>query len=655
MKKAKLTIGRKVTIMFLALLFISIMVLGLFFKYTTIELTTSLVTKNARDASREISTALDNNFKGYETILKSLAQQENIINGDKKSIESVLSTFSKSDTDIVNLYVAYENGDFIDGKKKVNSNDDPRAMDWYLNGKNTLNYPNNYFEKDESLITITHPLTDQSGNFLGVIGLDINMNVLAENVMSIKIGEKGYPMIVDSKGTILGHPNNDYLGIRLRQTDIIKAMNNKTATIDYMVEENNKNQNKYASISPLERVDWFVITTYYYDEIDDIVAQIMAFIAIVMVIIIVISLVIITLFSKNLSKRINHLVNIMHEVSRGNLTIQSNIQSKDEIGVLSYHFDNTILDLSRLVSNVVNVSDQLTNTSEILASTSEEVSASSEEVSRTVEEIAEGASSQAIDSEQGVIMINLLADKMEVLDQNTELMIQAVKKSKDAYKVGVDTIDTLIIKNTQSELSRHSIEEVIVSLNVHTSTIDKILNSISSIAEQTNLLALNASIEAARAGEHGRGFSVVAEEIRKLAEESAKSSNDVRTIMKLIQGDSNVSIETMAELKMNADQQVVSVEKVVDAFESINEVFEKVTDSIDIISNSVTSINQDKDRITSSIENISAVSEETAAASEEVTATMIQQSEAIDSVAGSAQALNNIALELHEEIIKFSI
>jgi len=655
MKDVKFSIGRKMTLIFVALILILVSVLAGFFRYTTIELTSALSLKNTNDVSQEVAGQVDNYLRSYETIVKSLAIQDEIIKGDRRTVEHILSTFNASDSDIKYLYVGYENGEFFEGSGEDYSDYDPRDTVWYNKGKEGLNYSDDYFEDDEALVTITFPVKDKAGQIIGVLGLDFDVLTIASTVQDIKVGSKGYPIIIDTNGIILAHPNVDYLGQSLEGTDLFNAVKKGEKSLDFTVEEDNKDIEKYASFSHLDHASWTVISTYYYDEVDDIVKQVMQFIIGISIVAVIGAVIVIGIFSKSLSKNIKKLLVVMSSVSEGDLTQHSDIQTKDEIGLLSKKFNITIDALGRLVGNLVSVSDHLTETSGLLASTSEEVSASSEEVSRTVEEIAEGASSQAKDSEQGVLMIKRLADKMDLLGQNTVTMINSVNKSNESYETGVKSVEHLIEKNKQSEDSRLSIEGVITSLNAHTSEIDKILDAISTIADQTNLLALNASIEAARAGEHGRGFAVVAEEIRKLAVESAKSSEEIRIIMKLIQNDSNVSIDTMDELKRNAKAQVLSVESVVEAFTTIREVYEEVTESIDVIGESVDSINNDKDTITSSIENISAVSEETAAASEEVTASMLQQTEAVDSVAGSAQELNEIAVELHDEITKFKV
>ena len=196
---------------------------------------------------------------------------------------------------------------------------------------------------------------------------------------------------------------------------------------------------------------------------------------------------------------------------------------------------------------------------------------------------------------------------------------------------------------------------MIHQLNDRTIEIGTILNVISAISEQTNLLALNASIEAARAGEHGRGFAVVADEIRKLAEQSATSAEQVRAIVTNIQQDGAASVKSMAVLKDISQKQNTAVTDVIRAFETIKEAYTVISTDIQSIGTAVTGVNHDKELIVSSIENISAVSEETAAASQEVTASMEQQTFAVEEVSKAAQELNAISIQLSQEISKFKI
>ncbi len=402
-------------------------------------------------------------------------------------------------------------------------------------------------------------------------------------------------------------------------------------------------------------VNWAVVSTLYYDEIQSEVNVIIVLIVIASTIAIAVGTVIIFLFTQRINRNIRKLLDSMQHARTGELGSLSHVSSKDEIGILSQYFDETLVDLGKLVHNIQEVSGLLTVSSQSLAATSEEVSASADEVAKTVEDIAKGAQDQAVDAEKSSVIATELSLKFDQLNVFTDNMIGSAKQTEKAYDQGIQSVNDLSLRNKESIQANEGIESVIHQLNDRTIEIGTILNVISAISEQTNLLALNASIEAARAGEHGRGFAVVADEIRKLAEQSATSAEQVRAIVTNIQQDGAASVKSMAVLKDISQKQNTAVTDVIRAFETIKEAYTVISTDIQSIGTAVTGVNHDKELIVSSIENISAVSEETAAASQEVTASMEQQTFAVEEVSKAAQELNAISIQLSQEISKFKI
>ena len=210
-------------------------------------------------------------------------------------------------------------------------------------------------------------------------------------------------------------------------------------------------------------------------------------------------------------------------------------------------------------------------------------------------------------------------------------------------------------KTEQNNRSTDQIGSEIVELDADIARVGDILAAIDSIAEQTNLLALNASIEAARAGEAGKGFAVVAEEIRKLAEESKSSSNDIKDIILAVQGKSSETVKAMEEVKEINAEQNESVDKVGHSFDTISALIEDISIKLEEMGRSIEDMNRDKEAVVSAMENISSVSQETAAASEEVTASVEQQSLANDEVSRAADSLNGLSEKLIEEVNIFKI
>lgn len=539
---------------------------------------------------------------------------------------------------------------------------DPTSRPWYkiATQKNVVSWTDAYIDTDtkKSIISVAIPVTNSFKNneFVGVLSMDISLDVLSKNTNDIAIGKKGYVTILDGKRNTLTHKNKDVIGKPMPIEAVNKAFDEKKeGNVEYVWEENGVKQNKFAAFTTIEKLNWTIMATMYMNEIQDDTSSmitnnlLIGFGCLILVILIAI------LFSNTLIKPIKILLDYMEKIKNGDFSVRIKIKSKDEIGQLASGFNAMIEDVGNLIKNIQVVSDEVNASSETLAATSEETSASSESVTKAVEEIAIGASEQASEAQKGVELTVLLSDKINELQVNTTKMLSTTADVDKVNLKGVKVVEELKEKNGLNEKSIRKIESAVLELDNKAKNITNMLGTISSIAQQTNLLALNASIEAARAGEAGRGFAVVADEIRKLAEGSSDATKEINEIVNSIQSESSKTVEIMKEVKTISNQQSYAVDEVNNSFEQISSSIKDITENIKTFSQFVDEVNSDKDSIVDAINNISSVSEQTAAASEEVTASMEQQGLAIQEVSTAAEKLNDQVLKLNAEISKFKI
>ena len=329
------------------------------------------------------------------------------------------------------------------------------------------------------------------------------------------------------------------------------------------------------------------------------------------------------------------------------------LSRQDEIGMLAVSFQRIIDNLRIFVVQIGDSSSMLSKSSQELTVSSSESAAASEEVARAIEDIAKGASEQAMDTEVGANHIN---DLGSLVERNEDYLRKLNDSTKDADKLkdeGILIIGDLVKATEASNNATKEIRDLIISTNESAEKIENASNMISNIAEQTNLLALNAAIEAARAGEAGRGFAVVADEIRKLAEESNRFTEDITVVVTDLNNKTNHAVTTMEEVTSITELQSKNVSDTNDKFIGIANSIENMSSVIHMINESGKQMIEKKDMIIEIIQNLSAISEENAAGTQEASASVEEQTATMAEIASASEGLGRLAIDLQEGISKF--
>ncbi len=353
-------------------------------------------------------------------------------------------------------------------------------------------------------------------------------------------------------------------------------------------------------------------------------------------------------------KQIAGIVAHMGEMSQGNLRLEPlAVTSSDEIGQISDAFNAMLNNIRGLIRQVANSTEQVAASSEELTASSQQAAEAATHVAQTVIEVAGGMEKQLTSVNQAkqnidaaFVDINTMTEKAATVTENTEQMA-------DAADHGAQLMTNAMDKMTSIEQSVSNSAEVVRKLGENSKQIGQIVESISAIADQTNLLALNAAIEAARAGEAGRGFSVVAEEVRKLAEQSQQSAEEIKTRITVIQGDTE---EAVVAMEAGTNEVALGTQ----AIREVGEQFQDITMRVASIKLEMTEINHEVQKVSKGMQDvvgamdiIDEVSRATSDETQTISAAAEEQSASSEEIASASHSLADLATGLQTATGKF--
>ncbi len=354
-------------------------------------------------------------------------------------------------------------------------------------------------------------------------------------------------------------------------------------------------------------------------------------------------------------KPLTKLVRVTEEIGQGNLDVKIVTKRKDAIGKLGQSFGQMVEKLRGLIEKIHETSEEVQSSAKQLARVSEQSAQISEGIAKTIEEVATDADQQSGNLEDANLRTQEMDYKMEQGYEISQSVLQLGNETDQAAESGTTQIVDAVKQMARARVSFGEFKKQVDDFREHSHEIQKIIGIINSIANQTNLLALNASIEAARAGEAGRGFSVVAEQIGKLAEESMQSAS---VITKLIIGMENQTAEISQNMVGNnklLEQGEEQVKNAGAAFENISQKMSSTLEGIKELLAVIEGMRLASKEVVENIENVATISQQTSANAEEVAAATEEQSCSMDEIVNSANQMRAIADKLIEYVDEFKL
>ncbi|ADO59001.2 methyl-accepting chemotaxis protein [Paenibacillus polymyxa] len=552
--------------------------------------------------------------------------------------------------DAKDIFVGTPKGLMIRGvPKKDEGTFDPRTRPWYIEamkqpGKVVIT-PVIINSSGIPVVIVSRTLSDQSG----VIGVSLNLESVRK-LASIKVGQEGYIVILDHTKKFVVHPTAK-AGSLPQDNSLDRLYTAPSGNFNYMYE----GQEKYLTYVTNEDTGWKIAGTFYQSEISDATAAMRYVTIIVLAASLVIALIAIFLITRSVLVPIRKLQKSAERISEGDLTGDLETGKTDEVGELSAHFQTMVDSLRTMIRSVRETTDRVSSSAEELAAGADQTTQAIEHVTIAIQEVAVGSERQLQSVKHGSVSMEGLAQQAADVSERMVGVSEHVKMNAESAQEGSKAATQAVQKMHDIDETVHDLGHAMDSLSERSGEIVNIISVISGIAKQTNLLALNASIEAARAGDHGKGFAVVATEVRKLAEESAKSATLISERIEAMQVDMNHALGAMQQARIRVTEGIDSVTTSEHSFAEISQAVERAMGHI----HEITGVTQEMARGTVGVvdimSDISHISDEAASNTESISAAAEQQLASIEEIASSTADLSQMAEELRELVGRFQI
>lgn len=504
-------------------------------------------------------------------------------------------------------------------------------------------------------ITIGVPIKNPNGVIIGVIGADISLKALQGIAKGIEIGKNGYVEMVDNIGTVIAHPDDERVLKKesFAKIDYVqKVISGQSGSTEVISTRGDKTITNFASI---DKYKWGVIVNQPVKEIFGVAISAAYIIIAILIVSILLAAVTAFYIARGIANPLQKVVETVEVIAKGDLSQEITVKGVLEINQLVRGVNHMTTSLRKIIVHTSSVAESVAASAEEVAAAATEVGKASEEIAYTIQDVARSATVQTQLSDESMsVMLDMnvrIADTVRAASDVAEVS----KKSEQSAGDGIKQVDHAVnlMNHIQEDVSQTG--KMIDVLGQKSRQIGQIVEVITNIAGQTNLLALNAAIEAARAGEQGRGFAVVADEVRKLAEQSQTAAKEIAEIIGAIQNETAQAVKAMDKSGKEVIEgaRVVTASKI--AFEGIYSDVRNMRQQVGTIVGLVNKQQDGSIQVEKAIKMIAGSAKTNSNSSQEVAAVSEEQNASVQEIVTAVSSLATMASQLQEVVSKFKV
>ncbi|MDR7869073.1 MAG: methyl-accepting chemotaxis protein [Sporomusaceae bacterium] len=530
-----------------------------------------------------------------------------------------------------------------------------------IKGEATVSDPMISRSTGHPVTVVAVPVKAADGRIVAVLYGALDMQAITKEVLEVKVGKTGYAYVIQGDGTIIMHPNKDlvmkYNPAKDDKSPALAAatqrmVKGEKAVMTYEFQ----GIKKMMAFGPVPGTQWSIAVSGPIDEVTEGLATLRNISLATVAVVLVIAALAMTLITRRIVGPLKLMVAQVQEVAAGDLTDKERtVYSQDEVGQLADAITAMRGNLRNLVRQINANADQVAASSEELTASAEQSTQAANQIATSIMSVAGAATEQVTAANESASVVEQMSAGLQQVAANANHMAAQSARAAEQAKEGGQSVDKAVSQMSHIENTVNTSAKVVAKLGERSKEIGQIVDTISGIAGQTNLLALNAAIEAARAGEQGRGFAVVAEEVRKLAEQSQEAAKKIADLIGEIQGDTDKAVVAMSDGTREVKTGAEVVNAAGTAFREIIELVTEVSSQVREISAAVQEMAGGSQQIVGSVRKIDTLSKSSAAESQSVSAAAEEQLASMEEIASSSQALAKLAEDLQVAVSKFRV